>query len=302
MIVQIYEIQTPQEAEICMELGVDHIGSVILELHDWRDTLLRETLWLSEGTEFKSSLIPLFHDADTTYRVLDYYRPDFIHFCDSLTDEKGKPVMLERFIEFQSGLRERFPEVGIIRSIPLPREGAFPDFPSLELGRRFQASSDILLTDTWVREAPVDGYIGITGEPVDGRLASELVVQSRCPVILAGGLSPENVYEAVMAVRPEGADSCTQTNQLTDTGNPMRFEKDFRKVNQFVQEVRRAEMDLREEKNTLLERLEKLRADLKDREAALPAHSVRPQQIMAIEALEDEIETVEKELEKFKSV
>ena len=30
MIIQIYEIQTPSEAERCIELGVDHIGSVIL--------------------------------------------------------------------------------------------------------------------------------------------------------------------------------------------------------------------------------------------------------------------------------
>jgi len=30
MIVQIYEIQTPSEAEAMIHLGVDHIGSVIL--------------------------------------------------------------------------------------------------------------------------------------------------------------------------------------------------------------------------------------------------------------------------------
>lgn len=61
-------------------------------------------------------------------------------------------------------------------------------------------------------------------------------------------------------------------------------------------------MELQEEKGSLLKRLEKLREDLKDREAALPAHSVRPNQIMAIEALEAEIEEVEKELEEHQSV
>ena len=37
MITQIYEIQTPQEAEKCIELGVDQIGSVLLSQGDWRE-------------------------------------------------------------------------------------------------------------------------------------------------------------------------------------------------------------------------------------------------------------------------
>jgi len=40
MIIQIYEIQTPHEAEKCIELGVDHIGSVVLILDEWRIPLL----------------------------------------------------------------------------------------------------------------------------------------------------------------------------------------------------------------------------------------------------------------------
>ena len=46
----------------------------------------------------------------------------------------------------------------------------------------------------------------------------------------------------------------------------------------------------------LEEKLEALRAALEDREKALPAHSVRPQQLLAIEALEEEIAGVESEL------
>ncbi len=302
MIIQIYEIQTPQEAERCIELGVNHIGSVVPSLDEWRVPLLRETVRLSEGSGVKSSLIPLFHESDTTYRVIDYYRPDYLHFCDSLTDGDGNPADVEKFIQFQSALKAKFPEVGIIRSIPIPREGAAPDFPSLEIARMLHGSSDIFLIDTWVSNAPEEGYIGITGETTDREMARALVQESRIPVILAGGLSPDNVHDAVMAVRPAGADSCTQTNRVVEEGNPVRFQKDFLKVKRFVEEVRRAEVELREEKEKLTKRLQKLRADLKDREAALPAHSVRPHQIMVIEALEEEIEEVEKELERYQTV
>jgi phosphoribosylanthranilate isomerase len=298
MIIQIYEIQKPQEAEKCIELGVNHIGSVILREDEWRVPLLRETVRLPQGSGVKSSLIPLFHNSDTTYRAIDYYQPDFIHFCDSLTDDAGNPRDVEKFMKFQSALREKFPEVGIIRSIPVPREGMAEDFPALEIARMLQASSDIFLIDTWVRKAPEEGYIGITGELADREMARSLVNDSGRPVILAGGLSPENVYDAVMAVRPAGADSCTQTNQIAEEGNPVRFQKDFDKVKRFVEAVRRAELELCEEKEKLTARLKTLQAELKDREAALPAHSVRPHQMMAIEALEDEMEAVKKELER----
>jgi len=131
MIIQIYEIQTPQEAEKCIELGADHIGSVVLSLDEWRVPLLKETVGLTEGTEVKSSLIPLFHDPDMTYRTLDYYRPNYIHFCDSLTGQDGRPADLEKFIKLQTGLKEKFPEVGIIRSIPIPKRAWRLTFPFL---------------------------------------------------------------------------------------------------------------------------------------------------------------------------
>ncbi|MBL7218379.1 MAG: hypothetical protein ISS62_11925 [Desulfobacteraceae bacterium] len=302
MIIQIYEIQTPREAEKCIELGIDHIGSVVLSLDEWRVPILKETVRLSEGAEVKSSLIPLFHDIDMICRALDYYQPDYIHFCDSLTDQEGRAADLEKFIKLQTGLKETFPEVGIIRSIPIPKKGAAPDFPFLEIAEVLQASSDFFLTDTWLGKEPVEGYIGITGETADWEMVQSLVRQSKIPVILAGGLSPDNVYDSIMEVLPSGADSCTQTNMVVEEGDPIRFQKDFQKVEKFVKEARRAEKKLHEEKEKLVEKLEGLKADLKDREDALPAHSVRPNQIMVIEAIEDEIQLVEEDFARYKSV
>ena len=244
MIVQIYEIQTPHEAERCIELGVDHIGSVILSQDKWRMPPLREVIRLSDGTGAKNSLIPLFTDSDTLYRALDYYCPHYVHFCDSLTDNDGRKIELDGFIRSQSSLREIFPEVGIIRSIPIPQEGASPHFPTLSIARALEPVSDVFLTDTFLEKEPVTGFIGITGKTVDCEMAGELVVQSQIPVILAGGLSPENVHEAIVRVLPAGADSCTQTNQVDLKGRPARFKKDFQKVEAFVKAVRRAEKGL----------------------------------------------------------
>ena len=50
------------------------------------------------------------------------------------------------------------------------------------------------------------GAWGGTGERVDWDLAAEVVRLSHTPIMLAGGLTPENVAEAVARVRPFGVD------------------------------------------------------------------------------------------------
>jgi len=245
MIVQIYEIQDPWEAGRCIELGVDHIGSVLLSESEWKQPAIRDVVKLSEGSGARNTLIPLFNTQDAIFRALDYYRPDFIHFCESLTDSSGSPLHPGRFIETQVRVKQRYPRLGIIRSIPVPRLGHSPDFPNLEIASRFEPVSDLFLTDTWLGREPVEGYLGITGEIGDKDMARLLVSRSRIPVILAGGLTPDNVYDHLTATRAWGADSCTGTNQVDGEGRPIRFKKDFQRVQRFVQEVRRAEQTLK---------------------------------------------------------
>ncbi len=302
MIVQIYEIQTPNEAEKCIEIGVDHLGSVILSKDEWCIPTLKEAMGLTQGTDSKNSLIPLFQESEILYKALDYYRPTFVHFCNNLTDEQGHETDLGPFIQYQSRLKEKFPQIGIIRSVPVPRKRAWPEFPVLKIALAFQPVSDILLIDTWLGKEPVKGYVGITGKTPDWDMARNLVIQGEIPVILGGGLSPTNVYEGIMKVLPAGADSCTGTNMKDGEGKPIRFRKDFQKVAQFVKEVRRAEEKVRLRKNGLLEKLMALKSELMERELALPPHSVRPHQLMAVEALEDKITQTEKELRNYEKI
>ena len=60
-------------------------------------------------------------------------------------------------------------------------------------------------------------------------------------MILAGGISPENVFDAIGRVRPAGIDSCMQTNARDALGRPIRFRKDRDRVRRLLDEVRRAE-------------------------------------------------------------
>jgi phosphoribosylanthranilate isomerase len=67
---------------------------------------------------------------------------------------------------------------------------------------------------------------------------------SGIPVILAGGISPQNVIAGILQVKPAGIDSCTWTNAQDKTGSPIRFRKDLGKVRQLVGCVRQAEKSL----------------------------------------------------------
>lgn len=288
MIVQIYEIQTPQEAERCILLGVDRLGSVLLSEENWKQPEIREVIRLSEGTKVKNCLIPLFQTKDTLFRAMDYYRPHFVHFCESLTDQTGRVVDTAPFIDLQRQFKHKFPEIPVIRSIPVPEHGKGSDFPAMQLAEALQAVSDVFLIDTWLGKEPVEGFIGITGKPADRELSKKLVAWSPLPVILAGGLGPDTVYEALIEVMPAGADSCSQTNVVDGRGIPCRFRKDFEKVRAFVQEARRAEAFLREKKAALETKLHSLKAQ---------AHEA---QNMAMGRLEEEVRPIEKELERYR--
>ena len=252
IIIQIYEVQNPAEAEKLITIGVDHIGSVILSESDWKIPELKETVESIRSSSANSSLIPLYNATDSILRTCDYYRPDIVHFCEALVDRKDGGDFLHRLVRLQEDVKKRFPQIGIMRSIPIAPSGTSHLVPTLELAKVFEPTSDYFLTDTLLISdpdadadpQPVKGFVGITGRTCSWRTAAELVAASSIPVILAGGISPANVTDGILQVRPAGIDSCTRTNSLDDQGVPIRFQKDIFKVKQLVKAVRAAERKL----------------------------------------------------------
>ncbi len=252
IITQIYEVQTPAEAKQLIELGVDHIGSVIVSEDNWKVPLIKETIENIKGTISKSSLIPLFKKPEIIIKVLDYYRPDIVHFCDDLSNHNNVNENYEDLLHLQKNVRENFPEIKIMRSIPIAQSGRTETVNTIKLAQIFEPVSDFFLTDTLLTaksnvstdQQPVNGFIGITGKTCDWNMALELVNSSSIPVILAGGISPDNVFDGITYVRPAGVDSCTGTNAKDENGDLIRFKKDFEKIKRFVKKVRSAEKEI----------------------------------------------------------
>jgi len=249
MIIQIYEIQTPEEAIALLRMGVQHIGSVALSTLNERDTMLYQTIRLVQKYGAKSSLIPLFSETDRIFQLIEDYSPDIIHFCENiLVFEK-----IDSIISFQKEIKQKFPKIQIQRAIPIPPSGKGNVQKILQLAKELEEVSDYFLTDTVLEQnensglmntQTVSGFVGITGQVCDWEIALALVQQSKIPVIVAGGLSPQNVKTAIEKIRPAGVDSCSATNRLDSAGMPIRFQKNMSKVAEFIKNVRSVEIGM----------------------------------------------------------
>ena len=117
----------------------------------------------------------------------------------------------------------------------LPEQCSFAPYPVVKAVRVKNADSlagiekyrvSALLLDAWS-----DQQYGGTGENFDWQLARKLT--ARLPLILAGGLNPDNVAEAIRVVKPYGVD--VSSGVEVSPG-----EKDHDKIRKFIQQVRQA--------------------------------------------------------------
>jgi phosphoribosylanthranilate isomerase len=99
-------------------------------------------------------------------------------------------------------LRHALPGVSLVQVIHVGDEGA------LEEALRVASHVDALLLDSGTSVSPVK-RLGGTGETHDWATSREIRDRVGVPVFLAGGLTPENVGDAIRRVRPFGVDVCT---------------------------------------------------------------------------------------------
>lgn len=218
MLTQIYGITCVEDATAVDLLGPDHVGVVVDEGIDTWDSVDDDTAMAIAGALHHARIVALSlsTEPDRIAATADLLHPAFVHLARAhLMDD----VVLEI-------VREHVAPAALMLTVPVTGAG------SVEVAQRLERIADVLLLDS---RDPGSGVVGATGLTHDWTISRRVVEAVGVPVILAGGLGPDNVVDAIRRVDPAGVDSETHTSHVHD-----RRRKDLRKVEAFIAAARAA--------------------------------------------------------------
>jgi phosphoribosylanthranilate isomerase len=219
--IQIYTMQTPDEAQAIAALGVDHIGVTPAErgLPGEIDFQTARAIFAAVPKTVTKVALSVEEDLGQIELMVRAVQPDILHLCAPTGAVPPDRVR---------ALRVRLPGLPIMQAIAVTGPEA------IHTALAYQEVADYLLLDS---QSPDMAEIGASGHTHDWGISREIVQRTHVPVILAGGLSPDNVADAIRAVQPWGVDSLTHTNHALPDGS---FRKDLDRVRQFVAAARGA--------------------------------------------------------------
>jgi phosphoribosylanthranilate isomerase len=212
MAVQIYSMTSIADAIATAEAGADLIGVVVAE-----PGIVPEGVGAAVAREILTAIRPrargvalsLADDREEICAMVDAVQPDVLH----LAAREIEP-------EDCAWIRQRVAPVRLLRAIAV-RAGE-----TMAEAQAHQECADYLMLDSGAKGGK---FAGARGETHDWMVSREIVERSRIPVILAGGLTAENVGEAIATVRPWGVDSFTHTDVPGNRGR-----KDAARVRAFI--------------------------------------------------------------------
>lgn len=218
MLTQIYEISSPEEARAISAMGVDHVGVLVGDGQFPREQSIAAAAGIAAAIVPPAKFSALFLTADMS--LIEAWarelRPAILHLGAS--PELLSPAQAAM-------LKQHLPDCMIMRSVPVS------DDASLDIAQSYDGLVDYVLLDSY---RTADRQIGALGVTHDWRVSRRIVESVRIPVLLAGGLGPDNVADAIRAVRPAGVDSKTKTDQdgshAKDLGRVRRFHENARAV------------------------------------------------------------------------
>jgi phosphoribosylanthranilate isomerase len=216
-IIQIAGVIDKEEAALLCKAGVTHIGFP-LRISGGREDLSEseaKSIISSIGSSVATGLITYLDDSDEVVDFSDYLGVGGVQLHGPISEANLEKIRMQR------------PGLFIIKSLIVRMN----NLSELEKEvSRFHHFVDAFITDTY---DPNTGRTGATGKTHDWVVSRRLAELSPKPVILAGGLTPENVRAAITKVRPAGVDAHTGVEGPDGRKDPAL-------VAEFIFEARRA--------------------------------------------------------------
>jgi phosphoribosylanthranilate isomerase len=188
MRVQIAGISTLEDALATVAAGADALGFTVR-----LPTGVHDGLTEAKARSIIAALPPFVASVAITYVAGAREAVDLCRYLGVTTLQLHGPFPIPELAMIRAGL----PHLKLIGAVHVTGGEA------LARARGLQRHVDALILDTF---DAATGRHGATGLTHDWAISAEIVAAVRAPVILAGGLTPENVGEAIRIVHPWGVD------------------------------------------------------------------------------------------------
>ncbi len=214
MIVKICAIKNIEDANKCLLCGADIIGLLIGQKHNSDDFISKETgkdIIKFIDKRCKTCLVTHLTNADEIIKLCKYLQNDFLQLHSNIDENQVKKIVNE------------LPKLKLIRLISILKNGEIlTDISSIKYVNYYIIDSIDL----------VQNKVGGTGIKSDWYKCAELIKILNKPTFLAGGLTAENVKDAIKIVKPFGVD--VNTGCKNDLG-----QKDLYKIKQFIKNAKK---------------------------------------------------------------
>ena len=216
-VIQVAGILDRAEAEMLVGCGVNLLGFPLrLDYHkeDITDNKAAEIIKIIKAPA-QAVLITYLNKAEEIATLSNFLGTKIVQIHGSIEIRELKK------------LKKISPEIFIIKSIIIGNQN---EEILLDVLASHTDYVDVFITDTYDHTT---GASGATGKTHNWDLSKAIAGKSKLPVILAGGLTPENIREAILKVEPAGVDIHTGVEDSSGR-------KDYDKVTQFVKNVNEA--------------------------------------------------------------
>ena len=216
MKVKICGIKTEHDLAVAINAGADAVGFITdVPVDSSRKiTLAEASRLISKVPVFVTAVLVIMpENAQKATRMIKTAKPAAVQIHNELALSELKKI--------------RETDVKIIKTLPVSQDARADTL--IKQIHDLSGVVDAILLDT-----ARDGKTGGTGIPHNWEISSKLVMNAGIPVILAGGLKPENVRDAVKCVHPYAVD--------TASGVETDGRKDEKKVMDFINNARMHEI------------------------------------------------------------
>jgi phosphoribosylanthranilate isomerase len=205
-LLKICGLTNAEDLRLARDSGADFFGLVIEAPASPRSLRVDEACCLAELAATQAVAVCVSDDIDFLLRLVNTMRPRALQLHTVLNADD----------------RRRLREVAPIwQVVSLPPAGG--DDPHLitavsqTIGDAVNEGVEMIVLDT-----ARNGRSGGTGLVSDWTLAARIVAKTPVPVLLAGGIGPENACQALAEVKPAGLDSSSRLERSPGRKDPHR--------------------------------------------------------------------------------